>query len=181
MKYIKAIRRRVFSIIYLSFIKMFHISSFSFNPVQNLSFSTYFNILGGKISLGRSVGTRRNVEFRVSEGGEVSVGEFCFFNNGCIINSQDSISIGERCMFGPNVMVYDHDHDFRVPGGISKKKYKKAPIIIGKNVWIGAGCIILRGTIIGDNSVVAAGCVIRGEYPENSVIIQKRLEEHRSY
>ena len=36
---------------------------------------------------------------------------------------------------------------------------------IGKNVWTGAGCVILPGTVIGDNSVIAAGSVVRGTVP----------------
>lgn len=38
-------------------------------------------------------------------------------------------------------------------------------IDIGKNVWIGAGCVILPGTVIGDNAVIAAGSVVRGDVP----------------
>ena len=56
-------------------------------------------------------------------------------------------------------------------------KFKTAPITIGNNVWIGANTLILRGTTIGDNCVVAGGSVIRGNYPSNTVIIQKRTTE----
>lgn len=45
---------------------------------------------------------------------------------------------------------------------------------IGKNCWIGANTVILRGTTIGDNSVIGAGCVLKGEYPAGAIIIQKR-------
>lgn len=58
-------------------------------------------------------------------------------------------------------------------------KFKTSPITIGSNVWIGANTLILRGTHIGDNCVVAGGAVIRGSYPANTVIIQKR--KPRSY
>ena len=51
-----------------------------------------------------------------------------------------------------------------------------APVIIGKNCWIGAGTIILKGSQIGDNCVVGAGCVLKGNYADDSLIIQKRDE-----
>lgn len=41
----------------------------------------------------------------------------------------------------------------------------RSGIDIGRNVWIGAGCVILPGTVIGDNSVIAAGSVVRGTVP----------------
>jgi acetyltransferase-like isoleucine patch superfamily enzyme len=44
-------------------------------------------------------------------------------------------------------------------------------IKIGNNVFIGNGCTILPNTIIGDNCIVGAGSVVRGKFPDNSVII----------
>ncbi len=41
---------------------------------------------------------------------------------------------------------------------------------IGKNVWIGAGSIILDGTVIGDNCVVVAGSLVNRRYPDNVII-----------
>jgi len=38
-------------------------------------------------------------------------------------------------------------------------------IEIGNNVWVGAGCIILPGSVIGDDAVIAAGSVVRGTVP----------------
>ena len=47
-------------------------------------------------------------------------------------------------------------------------------MIIGDNVWIGANTVILRGSIIDNGCVIGAGSVIKGEYPPDSVVIQKR-------
>ena len=44
-------------------------------------------------------------------------------------------------------------------------------IKIGNNVCIGVNCTILPNTIIGDNCIVGAGSVVRGKFPDNSVII----------
>jgi acetyltransferase-like isoleucine patch superfamily enzyme len=44
-------------------------------------------------------------------------------------------------------------------------------VIIGNNVFIGDNCTILPNTTIGDNCIVGAGSVVRGKFPENSVII----------
>lgn len=84
-------------------------------------------------------------------------------------------------MLGPNVLIYDHDHDYKAEGGVFSLKYKTSPVTIGNNVWIGANCVILRGTSIGDNCVIGGGCVLKGEYPSNSVIVQKRSTEVINY
>lgn len=72
------------------------------------------------------------------------------------------------------IYIYDHDHEYSRQNGVVPDKFKKSSVVIGKNVWIGANTIILRGTKIGDNSVVAAGSVIKGVYGSNLVIYNKR-------
>lgn len=88
--------------------------------------------------------------------------------------SHEKIMVGNNVQFEPNVMVYDHDHDFRLHGCLNNKDFVTSPIEIGDNVWIGAGTIILRGTKIGNNCIVGAGSLLKGEYEENQVIVQKR-------
>jgi galactoside O-acetyltransferase len=39
--------------------------------------------------------------------------------------------------------------------------------VIEKNVWIGAGTIVLPGVTIGENSVIGAGSVVTKSIPEN--------------
>ena len=42
---------------------------------------------------------------------------------------------------------------------------------IGKNVWLGAGAIVLPGVTIGDNSVIGAGAVVSRDIPANVVAV----------
>ena len=44
-----------------------------------------------------------------------------------------------------------------------------APIVIGSNVFIGHGCIILPGAVIENNVLVGAGSLVRGKLRENKV------------
>ena len=57
---------------------------------------------------------------------------------------------------------------------------KTSPVVIGKNVWIGANTTILAGTHIGDNCVIAAGSVIKGDIEKSKLVIQKRSTEIRT-
>ena len=67
-------------------------------------------------------------------------------------------------------------------GGLKADKYKEGTIEIGENCWIGANTVILRNTKLGKNCVVAAGSVLGNcEYPDNTVIYQKRETLVKSY
>ena len=48
-------------------------------------------------------------------------------------------------------------------------KTQTAPVIIGKNVWIGGGTIILPGVTIGDNTVIGAGSVVTKDIPADTI------------
>lgn len=108
------------------------------------------------------------------QNGKISIGKEVFFNQGCIIAAHKSIEIGNYTSFGPNVMIYDHDHIHNKNTIGERKKFKVEPIVIGENVWIGANTIVLKGSIIGDNSVIAAGSIVNGNIPSDSIYIQKR-------
>lgn len=140
--------------------------------IQNINPSTEIAVESGKLILKHSIFTRRNVSFRV-EGGEMTVGT-SFFNQGCSITCMENIQIGDNCLFGPNVVVVDHDHEYRYVDERRGNHYRKSPIIIGDNVWIGANVTILRGSQIGDGAVIGAGCVVRGKIGKNVVAVNKQ-------
>ncbi len=168
--------RSLISLIHIAFIKIFNFRHFYSGWAQDISASTkIFMRDGGKIFLDKHIHTKKDVEISAA-GGTISIGEGCFFNKGCMAVSMDSVTIGKKSSFGPNVLIYDHDHDTR-RSEETESAYKTAPVFIGNRVWIGANTVILRGSVIGDNCVIGAGSVIKGEYPPNSVIIQKRSEE----
>lgn len=124
------------------------------------------------VNLGKSVSIRRNCEINARNGSQIEIGNNTFLNSGCIITAHKSITIGDNVEFGPNVLVFDHDHKF--DGGYKAREFECSEIVIGNNVWIGAGSIILRGSKIGNNAVIAAGSIIKMDVPDNSVVIQKR-------
>jgi acetyltransferase-like isoleucine patch superfamily enzyme len=44
------------------------------------------------------------------------------------------------------------------------------PVIIGRNVWLGAGSMVLKGVTIGENAVVGAGSVVATNVPANAIV-----------
>ena len=71
-------------------------------------------------------------------------------------------------------------HYFVPEGEQPWNEIKTSPVVIGKNVWIGANTTILAGTHIGDNCVIAAGSVIKGDIEKSKLVIQKRSTEIRT-
>ncbi|WP_446787902.1 acyltransferase [Macellibacteroides fermentans] len=165
----------VFSLIRFLLIKIFHRDRFKFYFIERFSPNTDIYFLGkGSIILGKKVRAHSKVRLRVVGTGKIMIGDNTSINYGCMLTARNLIKIGKGVEFGPNVLIYDHDHDFRAPGGLKANKYKSGEVIIGDNSWIGAGTIILKNTYIGKNCVVGAGCVISGTFPDNTLIVQKR-------
>ena len=83
----------------------------------------------------------------------------------------DSVKIGSGCKFGNNLVIVDHDHNYKNDDG---PEFISTPVVIGDNNWVGANVTILRGTKIGNGCVIGAGSVVKGDIPDGSKIIQKR-------
>ncbi|WP_195467403.1 acyltransferase [Clostridium sp. D43t1_170807_H7] len=131
----------------------------------------YKIIFKEKVKFGKKSTFRKGFNMSIEGIGKVEIGERCFFNNYCSINSLNKISIGNDTIFGENVKLYDHNHKFSDKIKlISQQGYNTAPISIGKNCWIGSGVIILKGVCIGDNVVIGAGCIINSNIQSNTIV-----------
>ena len=129
-----------------------------------------------RISIGSGFSLRKGVIFRIKKTGRIIIGNNVFFNNYCTLSSIGEITIGNDCIFGEGVRIYDHNHRYcysNIP--IHEQGYKVKPVIIGDNCWIGSNVVILPGATIGDNSVIGAGVVVYGRIPEDSVV--KNIQE----
>lgn len=131
----------------------------------------------GKLRIGKNLKMHNGAKIRVRNGATVEIGDNFSMSNGCVLTAYESIKIGDNVMLGPNVLIYDHDHDYRAPGGIGAMKFKKSPVVIGSNVWFGADTVVLQRTKVGDKCVIGAGCILKGEYPSENVVVQKRNTE----
>ena len=156
------------------FLKIFHPTKFKGVQFAQISPHTEITIDGGRLEIGKGFKMRDCAKLRVRKNARLIIGSNVSINSNNIIACRDTIVIGDNVELSPNVQIYDHDHDFRVEGGLKSKKYKTGPIVIGNNVWIGANTVILRGVSIGDCSVVAAGSVVTKNIPKNTTFVQKR-------
>lgn len=149
--------------------KLRYLSRFESGFIQSLDKGFVLRISNGTAALGKETVARRNVSLR-AEGGNIKLGDKCFLNSNVSITALDSITIGNGCQIANNVVIVDHDHDYKR----SLASFISEPVTIGSNVWIGANCVILKGSIIGDNCVIAAGSIVRGEVKSDTMYYQRR-------
>lgn len=93
--------------------------------------------------------------------------------SGSVICAATSVEIGQRVLIGANCRIFDTDFHPLLPEARrvhATRDARSKPIFIGDEVFIGAHCLILKGSILGDGCVVGAGSVVSGTFPARSVI-----------
>ncbi len=117
-------------------------------------------------------------KFALGYVGVIEIGDNTHLN-GVSITAYKKVAIGKNCQIASATFITDTDFHPVDPKErvkqVSRQPYNidtvnKEDVIIGDNVWIGWGAIILKGVEIGDNSIVAAGSVVLGKFPPNVVI-----------
>jgi acetyltransferase-like isoleucine patch superfamily enzyme len=90
-------------------------------------------------------------------------------NFGCYIDGSGGVVVGERTIFGPNVVVVSSQH--RVDGDRIRDSGKTfAEVRIGQDVWVGANSVIMAGVTIGDGAVVGSGAIVTKDVIARSIV-----------
>jgi len=125
----------------------------------------------GKITIGKFFRVCPSVKLYIEEEGRIIIGDNFFANYNVFIYSRNNIvTIGNDCLFGPDVLVIDNNHSVGLGQLIREQENTTAPIAIGNDVWIGAKSVILPGTVIGDGAVIAAGSVVNKDVAPYTVV-----------
>lgn len=103
-------------------------------------------------------------------GAHTHFGRNVYANFGLTLVDDGDIYVGDNVVFGPHVTLATAGHPV-LPELREKGMQFNQPIRIGRNVWIGAGAIVLPGVTIGDGTVVGAGSVVTKDLPENVVAV----------
>lgn len=116
--------------------------------------------------------------FYVDYGNNIYFGNNCEVNMNCTFLDDNRIAIGDNALIAPNVQIYTAFHptnaqdrfgQSKPDGSFEFCKTQTAPVIIGDNVWIGGGVIILPGVTIGNNVVIGAGSVVTKDIPDDVI------------
>ncbi|MBD2105037.1 DapH/DapD/GlmU-related protein [Leptolyngbya sp. FACHB-261] len=124
---------------------------------------------GTRVVIG--AGSRLNKRVRICGPGEVTIGRNTLIN-GPWIGCYRSISIGDDCLISDCYLVDTDYHNLEPHLRHSPPGPKvSAPIVIERNVWIGARATVMKGVRIGADSVVGLGAIIRKAVPARVVVI----------
>jgi len=110
------------------------------------------------------------------------VGENFIRMGGVIIDPSHCwhIRIGNNVTLAPRVHIIAHDASTKLFLDYTRVQN----VVIGDNVFVGAGTIVLPGVVIGNNVVIGAGSVVAKDIPDNSVAlgnpakVVKRLDSY---
>ena len=141
------------------------------NKIRVLLKNIYYRIFIKNLKIGKNFNYRKGLIINCNKGSELKIGNNVFFNNYCTINVHKKVVIGDNCIFGEGVKIYDHNHRFSNKNILIREQgYNCKSIIIGNNCWIGSNSILLCGAKIGNNTIIGAGCIINSEISSDSII-----------
>jgi acetyltransferase-like isoleucine patch superfamily enzyme len=102
----------------------------------------------------------------------IVLGERCWIGvNAVLASGRGGLTLGNNVLVGPGAICVTGDHDFRRTDlAAVDQEYTGRPIVIGDNVWIGAGATVLGGVTVGDRAVIGAGAVVSRDVAPGSVV-----------
>lgn len=103
----------------------------------------------------------------------IQIGDGCSFAGAATITAVRLIKIGDNVLFGRNIHISDHSHEFKDASKpvLSQGITDARPVFIGSGSWIGQGVIICPGVTIGKNCVVGANSVVKSDVPDHCVVV----------
>lgn len=150
-----------------------------YNQTDSADARTKDRILGELLG-GRGKNLWITAPFYADYGNNIYFGNNCEVNMNCTFLDDNRIVIGDNALIAPNIQIYTAFHPtsaakrfgpHREDGSFAFCKTQIAPVIIGDNVWIGGGAILLPGGTIGSNTVIGAGSVVTKDIPSNVVAL----------
>lgn len=139
--------------------------------VDNYSSHTIIDIhLGGIIIFTGDAHIGQGAIFVVKEEGTLTLGlNFAISGTTSIICSK-AITFGDDVQLSWNTLILDNDAH-KIFDEENRCINQPQEISIGNNVWIAAGCTILKGTKVPSNSIIASNSLVNKRFIENNCII----------
>jgi len=100
---------------------------------------------------------------------QVRVGARCAIAEFVHLWGGGGITIGDDVLIASHAVITSLTHDKHAAR--FRETTVRAPVVIGDNVWIGAGAIILSGVTLGSGSIVGAGAVVTTDVPASVVVV----------
>jgi acetyltransferase-like isoleucine patch superfamily enzyme len=162
--------RKLIRLAYL-FVKYVPLFEEGISPLFRLKSYVFMRYFGSKgplrVGRGTTIGQPHLApEWFLRIGCEVEVREMV------IIDYSGGLEIGDWVTISSGAKIYTHNHSVWKKDQLwMKQPVVFTPLIIGSDVWIGAGAIVLPGVKrIGEGSIIGAGSVVTREVPDYAVV-----------
>lgn len=100
-------------------------------------------------------------------GKNLTLGKDVFINLGCRFQDTGGITIGDGSLIGHGSTLTTLNHSI---DPARRADMTPAPIVIGRNVWLGASVTVVPGVTIGDGAIVGAGAVVTKDVPAHTIV-----------
>jgi acetyltransferase-like isoleucine patch superfamily enzyme len=100
-------------------------------------------------------------------GKNLTLGRGVFINIGCRFQDTGGITIGDGTLVGHGSTLTTLNHSV---DPARRADMIPAPIVIGRQVWLGASVTVVPGVTIGDGAIVAAGAVVTKDVAANTIV-----------
>jgi acetyltransferase-like isoleucine patch superfamily enzyme len=100
----------------------------------------------------------------------IQIGRGTVIVNGCELIARTSITIGANCRIGAQTLILDADFHGIKPDERHKLGLTK-PVVIGDNVWVGIGAVVLKGVSIGKDAIIGTHCVVTKDVPDGAIVV----------
>ena len=149
----------------LVFRKLIHCAHSDFSLVENVL------VINRNIRLGHHVTLYPGVMFFGD--GLIEIGNNVDIGNGTLIyaSKNGGVKIGDNSVIAAQSYIIDMDHGVKAGELIRKQPNTVLPVCIGEDVWIAAGCKILKGSQVGNGAIIGAASVVKGVIPENAIAV----------
>jgi acetyltransferase-like isoleucine patch superfamily enzyme len=124
----------------------------------------------GAVSIGKDGLLYPGLYLETQDPATISIGDGVVLSTGIHLVAMAGITIGTGTMIGEYTSVRDANHHRELGVPMRYAGFQARPIVIGNEVWIGRGAIILAGVTIGDGATVGANAVVNRDVPAGAVV-----------
>lgn len=102
--------------------------------------------------------------------GDITLGDHANLGFHCEVFSGSTVTVGRHALFAAQAYLVGGGHEFEArDAAVIDQPRTSRGIVLGDNVWLGAGAKVLDGVRIGSDVVVGANAVVTSDLPDGAI------------
>lgn len=146
----------------------------TFGRIGNMTYIGRPTFIEGRknIYIGNRVRVFPGIRMEAIGNGTIKIGDNTAIEQNVHITSGGGVHIGNDVTIVANVCITNIDHQYEdIDKSVLNQGIKVTDTKIGDGCFIGFGAVIQAGTTLGTHCIVGANAVVRGNFPDYSVIV----------